>query len=171
MNQLDPKAVWMFFFTNFFWSFFIFIGLGFPLIIGITSAETIATGITNVVHISLWILFGEIAYTIVCFFGAKLHYRMYKYKLGEDAFQKELGIINEKYITIPYNRIQNVDIHRGITARILGLSSVNIQTARASGAQKGYGGEGQLIGVSQGDAELVRDELLGRISPSKDQGL
>ena len=101
------------------------------------------------------------------FAWAKLSYHFYRYELTEDGFQKELGVIWKKYVTIPYDRIQNVDIHRGIIARLLGLSDLNIQTA-GSAAQIyrnstfGLGAEGRLPGLSKKDAERLRDELISR---------
>ncbi len=106
---------------------------------------------------------------------AKLSYKNYKYELTEDGFRKELGVLRKKYVTIPYERIQNVDIYRSIIARILGLSDLNIQTAGASGypgGGRGYGAEGRLPGLSKEDAEQVRDELIHRAkNPGSNQGL
>ena len=108
---------------------------------------------------------------------SKLSYHYYRYELTEDGFRKESGVISKKYVTIPYERIQNVDIYRGLIARILGLSDLNIQTAGASavvtrkGGAMSAGAEGRLPGVSKEDAELLRDELVKRSRQSKNQGL
>jgi len=78
----------------------------------------------------LWVL---IPISLIIFWiWAKLAYHFYRYELREDGFRKELGVIWKKYITIPYDRIQNVDIYRGVIAPILGLSDLNIQTAGMS---------------------------------------
>lgn len=105
---------------------------------------------------------------ILAFIWSKLTYRFYRYELTEAGFRKELGVIYKKYVTIPYDRIQNVDIYRGILARMLGLSDLNIQTAGASGA---IGAEGRLPGLSREVAEQVRDELIKRARQSKGQGV
>jgi uncharacterized membrane protein YdbT with pleckstrin-like domain len=107
---------------------------------------------------------------------AKLTYHFYRYELREDGFRKELGVIWKKYVTIPYDRIQNIDIYRGVIARILGLSDLNIQTAGASAqisryGARGLGAEGVLPGLSQEVAEQLRDELVRRARQSKNQGL
>lgn len=85
-------------------------------------------------------------------------------------------MIWKKYVTIPYERIQNVDIYRGIFARILGLSDLQIQTAGMSATVGSYGisgagAEGRLPGVSQEEAEKLRDELVKRAHGSKNQGV
>ena len=76
-------------------------------------------------------------------------------------------MIWKTYSNVPYERVQNVDIRRGIIARIFGFSSVNIQTAGYSGYVRGgyaYGSEGYIPALDMGEAERVRDFLMKRIS-------
>ena len=115
-------------------------------------------------------------FLVSCFVWAKLTYHFYRYELLDTGFRKESGVIYKKYVTIPYGRIQNVDINRGILARILGLSDLNIQTAGASATVSRYGlmgagGEGRLPAVSMATGEQLRDELIQRTLQSKNQGL
>lgn len=91
-------------------------------------------------------------------------YKYWKYQLIDSAIKIEKGIILKKYISIPYDRIQNVDIYRGILAQILGLSDVQIQTAGYSASRRsGHGSEGQLPGLDMVVAENLRDDLINRI--------
>lgn len=122
----------------------------------------------------LWIIVP--VFLIIGFIYAKLTYHFYRYELTEDGFRKELGIIWKKYVTIPYDRIQNVDIYRGVVARILGLSDLHVQTAGASAQYSRHGAlglaaEGRLPGLSREVAEQLRDELIHRAKSSKNQGL
>lgn len=124
----------------------------------------------------LFILLPFILLTVLSFVVAKLTYRFYKYELTDVDFRKEHGIIWKKYVSIPYHRIQNVDIHRGVIARILGLSDINIQTAGSSAVMgrygiNGIGAEGYLPGLSQEVAEQLRDTLIKKTQPSTNQGL
>lgn len=100
---------------------------------------------------------------IFTYLWSKLAYKLYRFELTELGFKKEYGVIWKKYVTIPYDRIQNVDINRGIVARLLGLSDLHIQTAGSSvyGAY-GHASEGRLPGLSVKDAEQLRDELIMR---------
>lgn len=120
--------------------------------------------------IIFWWVF-VIAILILNFIWAKLTWRFYKYELRDDGFRKEHGVIWKKYVTIPYERIQNVDIYRGLLARIFGLSDLNIQTAGMSSTMGSYGGgsEGRLPGLSPEVAEQLRDELVKR-AKGKHQG-
>ena len=170
MKQLDPKAVWLFFFSYLAKWFFIFIFLGFYLLFSFTGLEAsvsflnMGLGIAGVIVIAV----------VVCYVFAQLTYHFYRYEFTEHTFKKEFGIIRKSYVSIPYDRIQNVDIYRGILLRVLGLSDVYIQTAGTSGqGTHTFGGyaEGRLQGMSQQDAEKMRDELIARARQSKGQGL
>lgn len=172
MKNLDTKAVWMFF-AQFLITLLIPLAvwasgfLYFLLEIDET-ARMIRTG-SKVTGVVLLLCIGA-------FVWAKLTYHFYRYELSELGFRKESGVIFKKYVTIPYARIQNVDIHRGIIARLLGLSDVFVQTAGASvsvsrGGIGGSGAEGRLPGVSRAEAELLRDELIKRASTSQNHGV
>jgi len=175
MEQLHPKAVWLFFFQSllgfailvFFFGPFLVI----PWIAILGSPETLPF------FPSEWLLapaflFGAIfCYIGFCYFWAKLTYRNWRYQLTENAIKIEKGVIWKKYISIPYERVQNVDIYRGVFARILGLSDLQIQTAGYSVSGKyGSGTEGRLPGLDPQKAEQLREELVRRIR-GKDQGL
>lgn len=179
MQQLDPKAVWLFFLRSVFvfpliaiwigwtgfWFVVIFTGsLGFIAALTELSAGALGIGL---------VIFSFLVALVFSFIWAKLAYHFYRYELTDAGFRKELGVISKKYVTIPYDRIQNVDIYRGILARILGLSDLNIQTAGMSATvgRSGGGAEGRLPGVSREIAEQLRDELIQRARQAKNQGL
>ncbi len=109
-----------------------------------------------------------IFFALFCYIWARLTYRFYLYDLTEQGFQKEYGVIYKKYVTIPYDRIQNIDINRGILDRILGLSRIQIHTAGVGGVALA---EGRLPGLSKEVANQIRDELLARAKQFRGQGL
>ena len=174
MKQLDPEAVWLFFASFIFrWLFvlvFISILIAFSSFDYEDRTEDVFFGFLN----WLWVIIP--ALLIFFFIWAKLTYRFYRYELTDNGFRKESGVISKRYVTIPYDRIQNVDIYRGILARVLDLSDLQIQTAGASATVSRYGAsgggaEGRLPGLSREIAEQLRDELIQRIRQSKNQGL
>ena len=127
---------------------------------------------TNIGTAIIWFVIILIILIILTYVWARLSYHFYRYELREDGFRKELGVVWKKYTTIPYERIQNVDIYRGLLARLLGLSDLHIQTAgMSSSRKKGISAEGVLPGLSVGDAEQIRDELVKRSRQFKSQGL
>lgn len=113
--------------------------------------------------VTLFIIF-FLVIMIISFLAAKLTYHFYKYDLTENEYKAERGIIWKRYISIPYERIQNVDIHRGILDRLFGLSDLQIHTAGygAAGGMSKRGSEGRLPGIGRKEAELVREELVKR---------
>jgi len=172
MKQLDSKSVWFFFFSFVLRSFIPIILLGIwgsALLVGglkeLDNSTKFSFGFLN----WLWVIIP--AFLVLCFVWAKLTYHFYRYELLDSGFRKESGVIYKRYVTIPYDRIQNVDINRGILARILGLSDLQIQTAGASATARGVGVEGRLPAVSKADAEVLRDDLIQRARQTKNQGL
>lgn len=176
MKQLDPKAVWLFFFNSSIGIIFLTLLLWFffNIFLRANELEKIlqVVGLPGIISIfNFWwivILFLVLVY----YMWANLTYHFYRYELREDGFRKEHGVIWKKYVTISYERIQNVDIYRGLLARLLGLSDLNIQTAGMSTTVGSYGGgsEGRLPGLSPEVAEQLRDELIHR-ARGKHQGL
>ncbi|MBI4148702.1 PH domain-containing protein [Candidatus Woesearchaeota archaeon] len=90
---------------------------------------------------------------------ARMAYERYLYDLTKEGLIIERGIVWKKHVTIPYDRIQNVDIERGILARLLNFSSVSIHTAGYSGG----GPEGYLPALDVATADQMRGALLRRI--------
>jgi len=173
MQQLDKKAAWLFFLSNIpralipaifilFWGSIFIVGLGDGVTYNKYSGD-----------MSLWLWFAVPVFIVACFVWAKLSYHFYRYELTDAGFRKELGVVYKRYVTIPYDRIQNVDIYRGILSRMLGLSDLHIQTAGMStgAGAAGAGSEGRLPALSQEVAEQLRDELIQRAQKNKTQGV
>ncbi len=162
MEKLHPRAVWLFFFR------FLGAGFFFAIFLSVFLRGVYSLAGTRSVMIGLFLFF--LLWLGGSYFWAKLSYNAYKYQLTEDVFKKEHGVIWKKYVSIPYERIQNVDIHRGILARLFGLSDLMVQTAGYSGnyGRRGMGDpEGKLPGVSVEKAEELREELVKKAKGTK----
>lgn len=167
MKQLHSRAVWLFFFQNLFWFAFIcliFSFWGLPALFATTNGYSVNFAGVKIIGFLLIVII-----PILSYIWARLSYYFYRYGLFPEGVKIEKGVIWKRYVTIPYGRIQNVDIHRGPLARILGLSDLQIQTAGYSYG-KGIFAEGRLPGLSPQDAESLRDELVKKVEP-KPQGL
>jgi membrane protein YdbS with pleckstrin-like domain len=90
----------------------------------------------------------------------QLAYANWKYEFTEEGLKKERGIIFKKYSSVPYVRIQNVDIHRGIFARAFGFSTLMLHTAGYSGVPNA---EGNLPAVETHRAEEIRKLIMHKI--------
>jgi membrane protein YdbS with pleckstrin-like domain len=181
MQKLDPKSVWFFFISSLLWETLIILFVlieSFPIFVSFQKeTETQKLGFLILQYLnwlSGWlplIIFVLILLLILTFVFARLSYHFYKYEFRDNGFYKEFGVIWKKYITIPYDRIQNVDIYRGVILRLLKLSEINIQTA----GMGMYKAEARLPGLSIQKAEEIRDELLNRArrfrTQNENQGL
>jgi len=86
-------------------------------------------------------LFGIIVFIILlCIIEiyARMSYNRFLYEITNEGVKIEQGIIWKRYTSIPYERVQNVGIERGIIARLFGFSTIQIETA----GQSGYGSQG-----------------------------
>ncbi|MDO8470900.1 MAG: PH domain-containing protein [bacterium] len=167
MQKLDPKVVWLFFLKSLIrWVFVsVFLTIFLNFFLDIFNTLQLQTNLEEIDLNLILLIIPSIFVFILAWIWAKLTYHFYRYDLREDGFRMEMGVITKKYVTIPYERIQNVDIHRGILARILGLSDLQIQTAGMSASFSRYGvvgagAEGRLPGLAKDVAEKVRDELI-----------
>lgn len=106
--------------------------------------------------------------TILFQICVNMAYNRWFYEFTESQLKIERGIIWKKYSNIPYKRIQNVDITRGIFARLFGYSNVWIQTA-------GYGymgiTEGYIPAVSAKEAEEIREFIIQKTDKKIQAGL
>lgn len=162
-QQLHPGVKWSFR-LGAYWSFIffaiflsvisltLFISLGIPVVFSL------------LVYIVIFIIIGEVY--------ARMSYANWFYEFTNTEVKLERGIIWKKYSNIPYQRIQNIDITRGIIARLCGFSTVNLQTAGYSMAGgRGFMSEGYIPAVEIAEAERIRSFVMKKISKIKNQGL
>ena len=93
-----------------------------------------------------------------------MSYNRWFYEFNDDCLKLERGIIWKRYSNVPYERIQNVDIHRGIIARMFGFSSLMIQTAGYSAKANA---EGYIPAVEISQAEQIRTFVMKKITRRK----
>ncbi len=170
MKQLHPGAKWVFRFRVY--PAIIVLLIWFLFMI---SASLRNLGDSFVLYLSLIILFVIVFAIIFAEIYARMAYKRWLYKFEDDNLRLERGIIWKRYSNVPYERVQNVDISRGIFARMFGYSTVNIQTAGFHAAY-GRGGvpksEGYIPAVSVDEAEQIRSFLMKKISRiGRSQGL
>jgi len=84
------------------------------------------------------------------------YYRRFEYRLTEDTFDIDSGVLSRRAREIPYGRIQNVDIRQNVIQRVLGIAEIRLETA--GGGET----EAQLRYVSLDDAETVQEEVSRR---------
>lgn len=85
------------------------------------------------------------------------------YQLREDDLLFRRGILFQRFVAVPYGRMQLVDINRGPLSRALGLSELKFVTAAASTGVT-------IPGLLEADADALRDRLVA-LAESRRAGL
>ena len=97
---------------------------------------------------------------------ASLYWNNYRFEVGAERVKITRGVIGKRVTNIPYERIQNVNIYRGVLDRIFGLYSIEIETAGGFNIMStgGYGtrmsSEGSIQGLRK--PELIADFILAK---------
>jgi len=161
VKRLSPRAIWLFFISYLIRLGIVPVAFGFYLISLLPTSDTVLSNafystvlISIIINIALWILLSLL--------WAWLTQHFFRYTLTAAYFQKEVGVLYKKSITIPYENIQNIEIDQGLLLRLLGLSEIRIETASAHAR-----GEGRLPGLVRQEAEALKEELVRRAHAAK----
>ncbi|MCX6777288.1 MAG: PH domain-containing protein, partial [Candidatus Micrarchaeota archaeon] len=129
-----------------FWAFLAFTYYSDPKlsILGLGSAVEIYA-----ILALLLLLFG-----IPSFIWFFLAYRAIKFTISDDQLVIQEGVINKKRTVIPYEKIQDINLHRPLLYRLAGLALIEIETAGVSG----HSPEGSIPGVANAD-QIVKEIL------------
>ena len=117
-----------------------------------SSVLALPAALAFIADASLWRIVGIAALVAaaVLFFNW-LAWLRFRYGVGEAEIVIESGILHRNRRSIPFERIQDVDIERSLLARLFGLAKVRIET--------GAGGkdEGVLDSVAMAEASRLRE--------------
>lgn len=116
-------------------------GLAFASKSGFTGALVLAAMLAGALLVVKWVA-----------------WRRFRYGVGREVIVIESGILHRTRRSIPFDRVQDVDIERSFLARLFGLAKVRIET--------GAGGkdEGVLDSVSLAEAHRLRETVRTRRS-------
>jgi membrane protein YdbS with pleckstrin-like domain len=122
------------------------------LTIGLVIASSIPVLVTRVTP--WWILPAlvlVIMILVIAFVPRRV--RAIGYQLRDDDLLFRRGLLFQRFVAVPYGRMQLIDITRGPVSRVLGLSDLHFVTAAASSSV-------QIPGLLVADAEELRDQLV-----------
>jgi len=120
------------------------------VVVAATSVPALISGIGW-----LWALpaaFAVVQLIVIAFIPRRV--RSIGYQLREDDLLFRRGLMFQRFVSVPYGRMQLVDINRGPVARALGLSELRFVTAAAATGVT-------IPGLAEADAESLRDRLVG----------
>lgn len=121
--------------------------IGGALLAALPAAGAGAVGLWAVVAVLLLVGAGAGA-----LFG-RAAWRRRTWQLGGRALELRRGVVVHRVASIPYARIQQIDVERGPIERLAGLSQLVVRTAAATS-------DGKLYGLTPDDATRIRARLL-----------
>jgi uncharacterized protein len=107
------------------------------------------------------VFFGVMAIILAAFTPRRV--RSIGYQLRDDDLLFRRGIMFQRFVSVPYGRMQLVDINRGPLARAVGLSELKLVTAAAASNVT-------IPGLPEQDADELRDRLVS-LAESRRAGL
>lgn len=109
-----------------------------------------------------WVVTG-LSLVILCssIIVSRLSFPRRGYLIREKDIAYQRGLIRYKLTSIPFNRIQHVELSQGILAKRLDLASIKIYTAGSSSDDL------SIHGLPVGIAEQIREFLTAKISPDE----
>lgn len=138
-----------------------FVGMLLSTVVAVaaTSVPALITGFTALFAIpaSLGIVF------IIALALTPRRVKAIGYQLRDDDLLFRRGLMFQRFVSVPYGRMQLVDINRGPLARAVGLSELRFVTAAASTGVT-------IPGLPAAEAEELRDRLVD-LAESRRAGL
>jgi len=98
-------------------------------------------------------LLGIVALLTFGIIGAIIYWIRFEYRVGADEIRIDRGVVSRTHRSIPFDRIQDVDISQGPLQRILGVARVTFETG---GGSAGASEEGALEAISLERAQEIR---------------
>ena len=145
-----------------------------PKYVLVVISGTVITGLVlSAASLFLWLVggwpFGWLALTVVvvvtviALIVAPRRARAIGYRLRDDDLLIRRGIMFQRFVAVPYGRMQLLDIERGPIDRALGLAELKFVTAAASSRVS-------IPGLVESDAAWLRDRLV-ELAESRRTGL
>ena len=133
--------------------FFLLTGIGRGLR-GLTGAYALVAyfAVSGRLWTAVSIAAGLVAFSLL---SAIVYWRRFEFSVGTDDISIDSGFLSRTHRSIPFDRIQDVDITQGPAARILGLAKVTFETGGSSG-QAGKE-DGVIHAISLRRAEELRE--------------
>lgn len=98
-------------------------------------------------------LFAAIALLAVLVLSMFLYWTRFEFRVGDSEIRIDSGIFSRTHRSIPFDRIQDVDLSQGPLARLLGIAKVKFETGGSAGAGED---EGVLHAIPLQRAEQLR---------------
>ncbi|WP_343345536.1 PH domain-containing protein [Sphingomicrobium sp. XHP0239] len=104
-----------------------------------------------------WALFLVGGVFVVSLLGIGARYLSFSYRVEADEIDMASGIVSRNERSIPFDRIQDVNIEQGLLHRLVGLARVKFETGASAGANAGD--DGSLDSITLARANELRDRI------------
>jgi putative membrane protein len=98
-------------------------------------------------------IFAAILLLLFLIVGLILYWTHFEYRVGQSEIRIDSGILSRTHRSIPFDRIQDVDITQGPLARLFGLAQVKFETGGSAGAGED---EGVIRAITLERAQAIR---------------
>ncbi len=133
-------------------SLFLFLGAAF---IGLLLLFYVNEEVRSI-RLEIFTVFGVAAFLLIGSSRIAFKKKGYAFRQHDALYQS--GILANKVIIIPYNRVQHVAVHEGLLSRLFNLAEVQLFTAGASGSDI------QIPGIKKDQAEAIKQLLMVKIN-------
>jgi putative membrane protein len=93
--------------------------------------------------------------------GIALYWSRFEYRVGQSEVRIDSGVLSRTHRSIPFDRIQDVDITQGPLARLFGLAQVKFETGGSAGTRED---EGVIQAITLQRAQEIRALVRSRRS-------
>jgi putative membrane protein len=105
-------------------------------------------------------LAGAIALLLFMAGGIFLYWRRFEFRVGHNEIRIDSGILSRRHRSIPFDRVQDVDLTQGPVARLLGLAKLKFETGGATAGPNAE--EAVLHAIPLARAHDIRERVRSR---------
>lgn len=102
-----------------------------------------------------WVAPAILLFILLSLGAALISWLRFSWRVDADDIAITSGVLSRNHRTIPFDRIQDVNIEQGLIARALGLAKVTLETGGGSSSDD----EGALDSIALEDATALRDHI------------
>ncbi|MFH0927587.1 MAG: PH domain-containing protein [Candidatus Micrarchaeota archaeon] len=162
-RYLDARVKWVWFIPTIIALVIVWVIL--VSVIFLLSQDNFFFGMPKPVFSAVFMFFLAAFIGLPIFLYNHIEYMSFTYELAENEFVIRQGVITRHTTVIPYNRIQNINTTRTLLERVVGLATLQIETAGTNPHES----EGVLPGVSKKD--ILISEIMLRVEKVKKDGI
>ncbi|MCX6800864.1 MAG: PH domain-containing protein [Candidatus Diapherotrites archaeon] len=135
-------------------------GIIFAGLTVLLSLAPIISGISTILIMSIVVLF--LLITAINWWYQTKYYETYYYDIRQNFLVIKKGVFMPRETTLPFEKLQDVYVDQDIFDRIFNLWDLHVSTATIMS-----GMEAHIDGVNIGNANVMREILLGKIKETK----